>query len=290
LKSALIVLLLVGCTPRKISANSREITDGAGRKVRLGSVKRAVSLAPSSTEILFALGAGSSIVGVDRYSDWPPAAKKLEQVGADIDPSLERVLALKPDAVFTAASANTEATVQSIERLGLPVIVSQVATLDDVYRDVQMLGAVVERQPQATQVVAQMKARIEAVSKRVEGLPPLRAVVIVWSQPLVVAGSKSHVAELVRLAGGVNLADDSSQPFPTYSLERLVERAPEVLIVGSHADVNPPLQPLEALTSIPAVKNHRIILVDGDLLFRPGPRLPEGVEALGRALHPERFP
>jgi iron complex transport system substrate-binding protein len=290
LKSALIVLLLAGCTPKKISATTREITDGAGRKVRLGSVKRAVSLAPSSTEILHAVGAGPLIVGVDRYSDWPPSARQIEHVGADIDPSLERVLALKPDAVFTAASANTEATVQSIERLGLPVIVSQVATLDDIYRDVQMLGDAVERQKEAAQVVAEMRARVAAVSKRVEGLPPVRAMVIVWSQPLVVAGSRSHVAELLRLAGGVNLADDSSQPFPTYSLERLVERAPEVLIVGSHADVNPPLAPLEALTSVPAVKNHHIVLVDGDLLFRPGPRLPEGVEALGRALHPERFP
>src|SRR5262249_51586816 len=193
--------------------------------------------------------------------------------------SWARAPAPGPHAVFPAASANTEATVQAIERLGLPVIVSQVATLDDVYRDVQMLGEAVERQKEAAQVVAEMRARLAAVSKRVEGLPPVRAVVIVWSEPLVVAGSRSHVATLLRGAGGVPLADVSSQPFPTYSLERLVERAPEALIVGSHADVNPPLAPLMALTSIPAVKNHRIILVDGDLLFRPGPRLPEGVEA-----------
>jgi iron complex transport system substrate-binding protein len=132
-----------------------------------------------------------------------------------------------------------------------------------------------------------MRARIAAVASRVSALPPVKAVVVVWSEPLVVAGAQSHVAELLRAAGGVNVADDSQQPFPTYSLERLVERAPEVIIVGSHADVTPPLAPMEALKSIPAVKNHRIVLVDGDLLFRPGPRLPDGVEALGRALHPE---
>jgi iron complex transport system substrate-binding protein len=289
LKSALIVLLLAGCAPRK-ATGTREFVDGSGRKVRLGTVKRAVSLAPSSTEILFAVGAGSLLVGVDRYSDWPPAAKSIERVGADIDPSLERVLALKPDVVFTAASANTAATVEALERLGLPVVVSEVGTLDDVYRDVALLGEAVGRRAQADEVVRTMRARIGAVSARVNALPAVPAVVVVWSQPLTVAGGKSHVAELLRAAGGTNIAADSPQPFPIFSLERVVERAPEVIVVGSHADVDPPLQPLRALTSVPAVRNHRIVLIDGDVMFRPGPRLPEGVEALGRALHPERFP
>src|SRR6185436_3786509 len=108
--------------------------------------------APSSTEILYALGAGERLVGRDRYSDWPPEVRRVETVGADIDPSLERVLALKPDVVFTASSANTMATAQSIERLGLPVFVSKVASLDDVYRDVTSLGEVFERRQQAARL------------------------------------------------------------------------------------------------------------------------------------------
>jgi iron complex transport system substrate-binding protein len=285
-----IVLFSVGagCAPRKTAAGAREVTDGAGRKLRLGAVKRIVSLAPSSTEIVFALGAGGLLVGVDRYSNWPPEAEKVEKVGADIDPSLERILALKPDVVLTATSANTEATVQSISRLGLPVFVSTVATFDDVYRDIAGLGEALERRSEAAQLIASMKRRVAAVSERVRGKPAVRAAIVVWSEPLVVAGGKSHVGELLRAAGGMNVAADSPQPFPTYSLERMVERAPEVIIVGSHADVTPPLRPLEALVSIPAVKHKRVLLLDGDLLFRPGPRLPEGVEALGRALHPER--
>jgi cobalamin transport system substrate-binding protein len=289
LSGALLALLWAGCPHKQAPAGTRQITDGAGRQVRLGRVRRAVSLAPSSTEILYALGAGSLLVGVDRYSNWPPEAQRVERVGADIDPSLERVLALRPDVVLTAASANTEATVRSLERLGLPVIVSQAATVEDVYRDVQLLGEVVERRAEAAHLVGGMRARLEAVGARVRGLPPVRAAVVVWSQPLVLAGGKSHVAELLRAAGGINLADDSPQPFPTYSLERLLERAPEVLIVGSHADVTPPLAPLEALKSLPAVRDHRLVLVDGDVLFRPGPRLPEAVETLGRALHPLAF-
>jgi iron complex transport system substrate-binding protein len=283
----LLVFFMLGCAAHKTPAGARAVTDGEGRTLRLGKVQRAVSLAPSSTEILFAVGAGPLVVGRDRYSNWPPAVEMIDPVGADIDPSLERVLALKPDVVFTAASANTVDTAQSIERLGLPVFVSKVATLEDIYRDVTTLGDVVERQKEAARVVAEMRARVAAVSQRVRGLAPVKAVVVVWSEPLVVAGKMSHVAELLQAAGGVNVADDSSQPFPTYSLERLVERAPEVIIVGSHADVKPPLEPLLALKSIPAVKSGRIVMVDGDVLFRPGPRLPEGVEALGRALHPE---
>jgi iron complex transport system substrate-binding protein len=131
-----------------------------------------------------------------------------------------------------------------------------------------------------------MRARIAAVTTRVKENPEARTAVVVWSEPLVVAGGKSHVGELIRAAGGSNIAGDSPQPFPTYSLERLVERAPEVIIVGSHADVTPPLQPIENLKTVPAVRDKRIVLVDGDLLFRPGPRLPDGVEALGKALHP----
>jgi iron complex transport system substrate-binding protein len=284
-----IVLFFGGaCTPKKVATGTREITDGAGRKVRIGTVKRIVSLAPSSTEIVYALGMGALLVGVDRYSNWPPEAKKIEQVGADIDPSLERVLALKPDVVLTATSANTQATVQSIARLGLPVFVSTDATVEDVYRGILSHGEILERRAEAARLVASMKASLAAVSERVRGKPPVKAAIVVWSEPLVVAGGRSHVGELLAVAGGINIAADSPQPFPTYSLERMVERAPEVIIVGSHADVTPPLRPLESLGSIPAVKNQRILLLDGDLLFRPGPRLPEAVETLARALHPER--
>jgi iron complex transport system substrate-binding protein len=283
------LLSMAGCASQRSPAGRRQVTDGTGRTLSLGAVRRVVSLAPSSTEILFAIGAGALVVGVDRYSDWPPETKKIDRVGADIDPSLERIVALKPDVVFTATSANTESTSAALERLGVPVFVSRVSTLDDVYHDVEQIGRAVNRASDATRVAAEMRARIARVSARVRGEPPLPAAVIVWTQPLTVAGDHSHVAELLRAAGGINIADDTAQPFPTYSLERLVERAPRVLIIGSHSDVTPPLAPLETLTSVPAVRDHRIHQVDGDLLFRPGPRLPEGVEALGRALHPARY-
>jgi iron complex transport system substrate-binding protein len=257
--------------------------------VRIGSVRRVVSLAPSTTEILFAIGAGSMVVGVDRYSDFPEQTRTLEKVGADIDPSLERIVALKPDLVFIATSANAQATGEALERLGVPLFVSRVETLEDVYRDIGAIGDAVDRRKEAFRTVASLRARIQAVSTRVAGEPPAKTAVVVWTDPLVLAGGKSHVADLLSASGGINIAQDSPQPFPSYSLERLVERAPEVLVLGTHADVKPPRGALEKLTSVPAVRNHRMVDLDGDLLFRPGPRLGEGAEALGRALHPNRF-
>jgi ABC-type Fe3+-hydroxamate transport system substrate-binding protein len=226
-------------------------------------------------------------VGVDRYSDWPPEAAHLERVGAEVDPSLERIVALRPDLVFVATSANTAGTGAALARLGVRVHVSRTDTLDDVYRDIAAIGDATNCRSGAAALIARLRARIEAVAARTRALPPARAMVVVWSDPLIVAGRGSHVSELLRAAGGENLADDSIQPFPTYSVERLLARAPEVLLVGTHSDNAPPLAPLERLTTLPAVRDHRLHTFDGDLVFRPGPRLADGVEALAPLLHPE---
>jgi iron complex transport system substrate-binding protein len=239
---------------------------------------------------LFAIGAGPKVVGIDRYSDWPPEAARVEKVGADIDPSLERIVALEPDLVFTASSANTQATVEALERAGLPVYVSRAESLDGIYRDLEAIGDAVGRTVEARALAASMRGRLAAIAARVAPRPRERTAVVVWTQPLVLAGARSHVGDLLRLAGGQNVADDSPQPFPTYSLERLLARAPAVLVVGSHKDNAPPLAPLERLTALPAVRNHRLVAVDGDLLFRPGPRVVDGAEALMRLVHPEVAP
>src|SRR5262249_34975168 len=153
-KKSTIVLFLVlaACSHKRAPSGSHEIRDTTGHTLRVREVKRVISLAPSSTEILYAVGAGPLLVGIDHYSDFPPEARKVEQVGADIDPSLEKILGLKPDLVFTAASANTEATVRSIERLGLPVFFSEVASLEDVYRDVAAIGNAVGKPDEATRL------------------------------------------------------------------------------------------------------------------------------------------
>ena len=282
-------LVLGACAKREVASTTlRERRDGLGRTVRLPPperVRRVVSLAPSSTEILFAVGAGPNIVGVDGYSDFPDAVRALPRVGADIDPSLEKIVALRPDVVFTATSANSQRTAETLERLGIPVYVSRADSLDEIYLDILAIGEVVGRARESADLVAAMKSRIAAVTSRRHGAPAVKSLIVVWSEPLMVAGSHSHVGDLLRAAGGSNIADDSPQPFPTYSVERVIARAPEVVIVGTHATGTPPMAPLERLAGLSGTRRFRIETLDGDLLFRPGPRVAEGVELLDRLLH-----
>jgi iron complex transport system substrate-binding protein len=247
--------------------------------------RRIVSLAPSSTEILYALGAGDRVVGVDQYSDWPPEALRVPRVGSDLQPSVERILALKPDVVFVATSANSRELPLELERFGIRVVISRIDTLDDLWRDITQSGEAIDQHDAAVALVDKLRARIAATHARVAALPPVKALVVVWADPLTVAGGHSFVDDVIRAAGGDNIAGDSAQPYPQYSVERMLARAPAVIVVGSHKG-GPALEPLLAHASLPAVKNGRVHSVDGDLLFRPGPRLADGVELLARLFHP----
>ncbi|HEX8951247.1 MAG TPA: cobalamin-binding protein [Polyangia bacterium] len=247
--------------------------------------RRIVSLAPSSTEILYALGVGDRLVGVDQYSDWPPAAAKVPRVGSDLAPSVERIVGLAPDVVFIATSANARELPDELGRLGVRVVISHVETLDDLWRDIVATGDAVGRHDGGVALAERLRARVAATHARVAALPPTKALVVVWADPLTVVGGHSFVDDAVRAAGGDNIAGDSLQPYPQYSVERMLARAPEVIVVGSHKG-GPTVTPLTAHTSLPAVKNGRVHAVDGDLLFRPGPRIVDGIELLARLFHP----
>jgi iron complex transport system substrate-binding protein len=282
-----IVLIALAACHRAAPVSTRTVTDALGRSVQLGAVRRVVSLAPSSTEIVAALGAGDRLVGIDRFSDYPVSVHALPQVGTDMEPSLEKILALRPDVVLLATSANAQRSLEPMSRAGLSVYVSRADSLEGIYGDILGIGQVLERDAAAAALVARMKRDIAAMSARVADKAPTSCAVIVWPSPLIVAARGSHVGDLVLAAGGKNVVDDSPQPFPNYSTERLVKLAPQVLVIGSHANEAPTLDALERMDSIPAVRDRRMHLVDGDLLFRPGPRVVDGVAVLLKALHPE---
>lgn len=279
----LLLALLFSACQRAPRRGTRFVEDGLGRSVRVGHVQRVVSLAPSSTEIVYALGAGDRLVGVDRYSDWPEAARKVTQVGTDMEPSLERMVALHPDLVLVATTANAQRGVETMGSVGLTVYVSRADSLEQIFGDIEGIGRALERSAAATVLVADLRARVAKVPRRTQPVP---CAVVVWPAPLVVAGRGNHVDDVLRVAGCRNVVDDASQPFPTYSTERLVKKAPEVLFVGTHTSSAPSLDSLLALDSIPAVKHHRVHTIDGDLLFRPGPRVVEGIESLASLLEP----
>lgn len=289
-----VLVALGGCDRKRRPAvgPTHVVTDAHGRQVTLPStITRIVSLAPSTTEMVFALGAGPKLVGVDQYSDYPAETATIPKVGSNIEPSTERILGARPDVVLTATSANRQTTTEELGRLGIPVVVTRGHTLEQIFADIAIVGDAIDARPAAAALTTRLRADLAAVQQKSQALQqPTSCAIIVWPEPLMVAGPGSHLDDVLAIAGGTNIAADSTQPFPSYSTERLIQRAPAVLIVGTHKQTKPlDLTSLEKLTTVPAVRDHRIHIVDGDALFRPGPRIGEAAATLFRLLHePER--
>ena len=269
-------------------------TDDAGRQVTLEArPERIVSLAPSNTEILFAIGAGDRVVGVDSFSDYPAEVQDLPKLGGLTDTNYEQIVALEPDLALTIGG--TEEQVKKLEELGIPVAVIQPATLDDVLERIQRIGELVDAQAGAQQVVADMKARIDAVRQRVADVPPdqrVRVFYEVWNDPLMTVGPGGFIHDVIVAAGGVNVAEGTGQAWPQISLEEVVRQDPQVIVVP--ASLKSSYDELKAGTrsgweGITAVKEGRIYMIDDDLISRPGPRLVEGLEQLARWFYPDRF-
>jgi ABC-type Fe3+-hydroxamate transport system substrate-binding protein len=283
---------LAGCRGGRRVAHVER--DELGRDVALSTwpARRVVSLATSNTEILFAIGAGATVVGVDVYANWPAAVTAVPRVGTQQEPSVEAVLGLRPDVVVSAMSANRQSTVEALERLGLPVFVTRTDDLAGLGRTIVDLGTLVGQRTAADALVHTIQAGLaqvqEQVREQAQQHPRVRALVLVWSDPLYVVGRQTYTADLLALAGGDNVAADAEPGYPRYSIERVLRQAPEVMVMGTHTDerTGDPWHEWRRFPTLPAVRDGRLITVDGDLIFRPGPRAVEAAQTLARALHP----
>jgi iron complex transport system substrate-binding protein len=291
-RSLVLALALVACS-RRATPPATALTDEAGHVARLRAMPatRVVSLAANVTELLFAIGAGDRVVGVDSFSDAPAAARAMPRVGSEQEPSLERIVALRPDVVVTAMTANREITVQTLERMSVPVFVTRTETLSALAGTIRALGHLTGREAGAAALAAQVTAELDAVKKRAAALPATSALVVVWSDPLFVVGSGSYAADVLALAGGRNVAADAGPGFPKYSLERVLRADPAVILVGSHSgEAGDPMAYWKRWPQLRAVRQQRVVALDGDLLFRPGPRVAQGARSLFAALHGEARP
>jgi len=266
-----------------------EVTDGVGRRVKVPAApKRIVSLAPNTTEILFALGLGDKVVGVTNFCDYPPEAKQKTKVGGMVNPSLEAISFLRPDLVLATVAGNRPETVTRLEKLGIPVFVVNPKDLQGVLSSIEQVGQVTGRREAATLLVQRLRERVKQVMRRVAGLKRPRVLYVLWSDPLIVPGKGTFLDDLIQRAGGESISTGASIPYPLFSLEEVVARAPEVIIVskGHGQDDQTLLRRWRDLPTLPAVKAGRLYTIDGDLLNRPGPRIVDGLEALARILHP----
>jgi iron complex transport system substrate-binding protein len=267
-----------------------EVQDMIGRRVAAPPVaRRIVSLAPSLTEIMFALGAGEDLVGVTQFCDYPPAATAKPKIGGIYTPNFEAILSLRPDLILATTEGNREEHISGLERLGVPVYVVRPTDFASVLVSVERVGGLLGRRAGAAALVAAMRGAADAVARAVADRPRPRVLYVLWGNPLIVPGRDTLITDLIRRAGGDSVTGDEPLAYPRFSLEAALSRQPERVIVAGadHVPVDQRLREWEALGLLPAVRQGRVDGVDANLLHRPGPRIVEGLRVLARAIHPE---
>jgi iron complex transport system substrate-binding protein len=269
-----------------------QVTDDRGKTLTLAAApNRVVSFAPSATEIVFALGAGDKIVATDDFSDFPAEAKSLPKLGG-VRTSPEKIVALNPDLVFAITSGNLPA---QLDQLGQPLFIFDPSDLDGVYKNILAVGQMLDREQKAAQVVADMRARIDAIgAKAKQAASPPRVLHEVDSTDparIFVAGPRNFIDSIITTCGGVNVAADAPTKFPQLSAEQIVARAPQIIVLAD-ARFGATIEQVVARpgwSGIPAVRDRAIYPIDDDLVSRPGPRLVLGFEAYAKIIHPELF-
>ena len=280
-----------GKSLRQNSVASREITDDAGRRVSLPErVDRLISLAPNLTEIVFAVGGGDRLVGNTTYCDYPAQAKTIAKVGDSMQPSLERIIALRPQVVLISTASQLETFTQQLKDRNIAVFVTDPHDLEGIFRSMEHVGQILGQTEQANELVKTLRDRVTAVEQAVQRSKPVRVFYQVSGEPLYAAGRDSYVTDLLRRAGAVSVTADVPGAWLKYSNESALAAKPEAIILptgGSMGAANATVA--EALRNSPAARDGRVYKINDDHLARPGPRVVDGIETMARALHPEAF-
>ncbi len=285
-----IALLLASQLP-VWAAEMHSLVDQTGRKIRVPAApQRVVALAPSITEIIFALDCQDRLKGATRFSDYPEAAKKVPKVGSYVYLDLEKIVALNPDVCIAIKDGNPRSVIDRLESLDIPVFAVNPRGLDTVMAAIGHIGRLMGAENRAKEIVADMEARIDEVEAKVArtGKRP-RVFFQIGISPIVSAGSDTFIHELIVEAGGRNIAGKYTS-YPRFSREEVLELAPDILIITSMARkevFDRVKREWEKWDQIPAVANDRVHLVDSNLFDRPTPRLVDALEKLVELIHPD---
>ena len=275
----------------KATSVAKTITDQLGRHVTVpDKPQRVVSLAPSITEIVFALDQGHRLQGVTTYSDFPPEAAKLPKVGSYVHLDLEKIVALKPDLCIAIKDGNPRVIAQRLESLKIPVYAVDPNNLETIMKTVLEIGTLLNAKNRANQLVQNMDLRIQKVKSLVAKTTYRPRIFLqIGVSPIVSAGTHTFIHELIVIAGGTNLAAGPI-PYPRFSLEKVLALSPEIIIITSMARsavFEKVKAEWEKWPNMPAVRNQRIYVEDSNFFDRPTPRLVDGLELLIRLIHPE---
>lgn len=281
-------------TNDKTSTYPMTVKDALGNHIEFKEApKRIVSLVPSNTEILFALGLEHEIVGVNDNDDYPKAATKKTKIGG-MEFNVEKVLSLKPDAVFAHESnaKSVEAGLQQLKDAGIPVFVVKSATsFEETYSTIKQLGQITNKEQKADQIITSMKKKVKDVQAKVANVKQRTAFVETADEPdIFTAGKDTFMQEIFDLAKIKNVVDDQSGWFKI-DTEEIVKRNPDTIIVMEDyvPNIVEKVKKRQGFDSITAVKNDAVVKVDQDLTARTGPRLADGLEEIAKAVYPEAF-
>jgi len=244
--------------------------------------QRIISLSPATTEILFSLGLGDRIVGVTSFCDHPEAAKRKAKVGGMSNPSLEAVVSLTPDVIVLTTDGNPQEAEERLRKLGIRTYVWTERTLAELPQGIRKLGAAMGAVTQGEKLAGGIEATLKSSKFKVQGSKGMKALYIVWPEPLLVAGPGTAIHDAIVLLGMENTAARAATAYPRFSIEEVIRQSPDVLFIGKGAgmdmrDVSQGF--LKKLTSVPAVRNGKVFYVS-DSLYRLGPRVVQGIEEL----------
>jgi len=266
---------------------TRMVTDELGRTIAIPDhPHRLVCLMPNLVDDAYALGAGSDVVAVPDYTKYPSEAKDKPSIGLPLNPSIETIISLHPDLVLASGDLNRMTTVNALEKLGIPVFVVNPHGIQGIYKSIESVGAALNREPTADKLVGELRQREARVRHSVQGKPSTKVLMLVWYDPIVTPGKDAYITNMIDIAGGHSITADIPQEWAEVSLEFILSRAPEALLIvrGSKVSMDA-LRNRAGWLSLPAVKNNRTYYVD-DRIEYPSPVAFDALEDLMNQLHP----
>lgn len=287
----LFAVLIAAISVMTVEAADKTVVDHAGRSVQAPvSPAAVVSLAPSVTEIVFALDRQEVLKGTTTFSDFPAAAGNLPKIGSYIHPDMEKIVSLAPDLCIAIKDGNPKQVVMRIVEMGIPVYAVNPRCLESVMASITDIGGLLEASDRAEEIVADMRRRMERVAAGIAGTADRPGIFFqINASPIVSAGHDTFIHELIVRAGGRNLAGDQSS-YPRFTIEQVLLLSPDIIIVttmSGKGESDAVVDGWRQWTRLPAVKNDRVLVVDSGLFDRPGPRLIDALELLVDLIHPK---
>lgn len=284
--------IFYGCSKDDVEPTHTEfkIVDDIGEEVKLGlPPRRLVSMAPNITEALYAIGADSLLVGVTSFCNYPPQAKEKTKIGDYISPDYETITSLKPDLILLNVESKSNPTYQALENLGLPIYVVNIDDYDGVMKMIENLGKITLTNSRARNLIDSLNLVRDNYRKQIPSDSIPGAFVIISTNPLMTASGKTFINDVIKMSGLYNIYSKEEMEYPTISYEDVLNKDPDYIILPTDTTNNSSIETSlneirDGLSTTKAVKQNNIIIIDADVMFRPGPRVLNGVDLIKKRM------